>query len=369
MVLIKHSSLVAAASGRIGSTIFQRSKSGVILRQYRRSAKSESIKSTSRKGLFRWLGVLWRSVESFVTTSSFLLNPDFSITPFSWLASGGTYSQSNGIACLTQFTGVAISYLLQFTDIFHTPNGILRFKYLGSSSVNITSVNVYIYDVVNSFTIFSYQIPDASVDFSFEQPISIYSSRYQIGFRIVGLNAIAKFEYCDYLARDNVFNLSWNQAAKNFPYTDRLGVQLTLSGQQLFTKLNLNLSELGIDPVTTAPVQSDLLGVSIASSTISPTVFQVTFNESVLPPHTAILIYCTRTFPKSVNAWKPQEMKLLRPKPEFNSGVVDCFVPFERTFGSGALISEGHVFLKVSSFDTRSGQRVKSVVQSLNIGD
>ena len=369
MVLIKHSSLVAAASGKIGSTIFSRNKSGVSVRGYRRGTKSTSPKATGRRTFLRWLGVLWRTSMHFMLSSPINSNWNFDSIPVHWEMVDCTFIQfdSRGTFTTLPFKSASrsrnrfypvVGQLCFCTFSFNTP----------LSTVN-GDANVYIYDQVHSYTLLNYSFAPSGPSYVASFFFITTSVHMSVNVRLSGQASIAVWDYCAIQPATDVFKLSWNQAAKNFPYSDRLGTLSTLSGQQLFTKLNFNMLELGIDPVTTAPVQSDLLGVSIASSTISPTVFQVHFNESVLPANTAILIYCTRTFPKSVTSWKPQEMKLLRPTPALIGSIVDCFSQFEQTFGSGSLISDGHVFLKVSSFDTRSGQRVKSVVQSLNIGD
>ena len=369
MVLIKHSALVAAASGRIGSTIFSRNKSGVSVRGYRRGTNSSSPKATGRRNFMRWLGVLWRTSYTSIFPIQFIVNPEFYSDLGAWDSNASTLYFDSPTCRVIANHDISSFYLT--TASFPLPKGVCYFVFKINSfkSSNLNLLEVRLWNRFPNVIIYSKYFTDFTNDIIYGTVAVNSTLGAQVIFICSGLNAVLAIDYCFVYSSQDVFNLSWNQAAKNFPYSDRLGDRSALSGQQLFTKLNLNLLQLGIDPVTTAPVQSDLLGVSIISSTISPTVFQVTFNESVLPPYTAILIYCTRTFPKSVTAWKPQEMKLLRPTPDLLVSVVDCFLAFEQVYGSGSLISDGHVFLKVSSFDTRSGQRVKSVVQSLNIGD
>jgi len=367
MVLIKHSALVAAASGRIGSTIFSRNKSGVSVRSYRKGAKSTSAVATKRKNILRWLGVLWRTSIEYIFPVQFLPNPEFysNLPHWSTVDCSLTYLNPSAILLVDSLAarGYAYSPVLNVTNESY----YFVFQIQPVSDSIISKLRVYIQGYSPTVTESSNTYYDVSQPVTFGEKLYFSKPQIRVFVRCEGSGESIRLNYVYLYSVKDSFTKNWNTAAKNFPYSDRLGDSRSLTGQQLFTKLNFNMIELGLDPATNAPTKSILSGVSIQLVDITPLSFIVYFNESVMPDYTDILIYCTRTFPKSISAWKPQEMKLLRPKPEFNSGVVDCFVPFERTFGSGALISEGHVFLKISSFDTRTGERVKSVTKSFNV--
>lgn len=55
---------------------------------------------------------------------------------------------------------------------------------------------------------------------------------------------------------------AWNEAAPSFPYVDIFGDTKTLSGLQLFVKLNNNLSQIGVPSISEPPEPTDVGGFS-----------------------------------------------------------------------------------------------------------
>ena len=63
--------------------------------------------------------------------------------------------------------------------------------------------------------------------------------------------------------------LVWNAAVADFQTTDVFGDLRTPTGKNLFTKLNANLISVGVSPITTAPLPSDVSDVTLGAVTIS----------------------------------------------------------------------------------------------------
>jgi hypothetical protein len=57
--------------------------------------------------------------------------------------------------------------------------------------------------------------------------------------------------------------LVWNNAVADFQSTDVFGDLRTPTGKNLFTKLNANLISVGVSPITTAPLPSDVSDVTL----------------------------------------------------------------------------------------------------------
>lgn len=58
---------------------------------------------------------------------------------------------------------------------------------------------------------------------------------------------------------------SWIDAAVNFPYTDIFGNSKTLSGFQLFVKLNVNLAITGTAQINSAPTPTEIPALAISA--------------------------------------------------------------------------------------------------------
>ena len=96
----------------------------------------------------------------------------------------------------------------------------------------------------------------------------------------------------------------WNTAAKAFKSTPSLGQSGSLTGCQLFTKINAKLRLLGQDPVDVPPTASDF-------PTLAP--------QNLVITNTSGTIALKLTCPTS-----PGQSTLLRASPPQNSGVRAC---------------------------------------------
>jgi hypothetical protein len=86
----------------------------------------------------------------------------------------------------------------------------------------------------------------------------------------------------------------WIDAAINFPYTDIYGQTKTLSGQQLYVKLNSNLNLVGEAAIANAPTPIAIPAIETLSvdADTTPT-FGVTFTPTPIPEGCALAVFAT----------------------------------------------------------------------------
>lgn len=87
--------------------------------------------------------------------------------------------------------------------------------------------------------------------------------------------------------------IAWNEAAKDFPFTDIFGDVKHLSGQALFVQLNKNLLQVGKSIITTAPQPEEIPGVILAGITFDGTKLNVVLSEGTIPTGFNAIVYAT----------------------------------------------------------------------------
>lgn len=153
---------------------------------------------------------------------------------------------------------------------------------------------------------------------------------------------------------------AWNAAVSSFPYTDIFGDVKTLSGIQLYIKLNMNLTTAGQSAISSppAPVGVDPL-TSAAAAAAAGGAKTFTFAATPVPAGHTLIIECTpsvspgRTFVKNqyrfikavaAAATSPQTITT-----EYNAKFGDV-VTGEKVFMRGYLVNNttGEVSLSLS---------------------
>jgi hypothetical protein len=95
----------------------------------------------------------------------------------------------------------------------------------------------------------------------------------------------------------------WNAGAADFPYVDIFGSSRTLSGQQLYVKLNANLTYAGQASITTCPSPGSVPQANIVSvvSDVSSTTVTVTLSDTTVPAGYTLLIFATPCVSPGIN--------------------------------------------------------------------
>lgn len=88
---------------------------------------------------------------------------------------------------------------------------------------------------------------------------------------------------------------SWNSAVSNFTSTDVFGDVKTPSGINLYTKLNMNLAQVGVSPISDPPLPSEIPAVNSLALTANGTVPAVSlaFTPTPVPTDTAFIVEAT----------------------------------------------------------------------------
>jgi len=361
---IKTSISIAAISGKVGGNIFSSGKGVKTLRSGRKSISSNSSFATARRQLLSKLQKLWRTLSAVILGPQVLINANFLNIPFFWTLLRCQKKTNGGFLQLDTLPAQASSAIYQYFDTIENLEYIVTFGFLGSQSANLTDAYIWIYDNIQGSTIKSLHMPKLNIDiFSYFSFVAT-SNDTRIFIFGTGINSIHSWQYCHINAKYNVSQNCWNACAQNFPYSDRFGDQKLLSGNGLFVKLNLNLLALGLDPVTTTPVKSDLVPLLISTTGVTPERLNIMLSESVMPDHIAYIVYCSRSMPNSVTHVKTQDLKMLNPIPGFNNGTIDCFDSYTSLFGSGSLVSNSILFIQLCQFDIRSGERISQIKYS-----
>jgi hypothetical protein len=99
---------------------------------------------------------------------------------------------------------------------------------------------------------------------------------------------------------------AWIAAAPTFPYVNRVGDTVFLSGFNLYCKLNINLALVGVTPLTTPPAAGGVTTVLTLTATEIAGVTTLTFTPTPIPAGTNFLVWATPGLSAGVNYVKNQ---------------------------------------------------------------
>lgn len=164
----------------------------------------------------------------------------------------------------------------------------------------------------------------------------------------------------------------WKQSTVNFPYTNRLGDQKTLSAISLFVSLNSTLEEIGQPVVTTPPTfmapeqAKGLQVVSEYSATPGASTLVVsgtTFATGT--QNTQVLIQATKVHPAESITPQGGYRTIGSTATPSNAFSVDLIDSWQSIYGN--LPDSGRIFVKVTPVSILNGQRGASISESGNI--
>jgi hypothetical protein len=98
---------------------------------------------------------------------------------------------------------------------------------------------------------------------------------------------------------------SWKVAAPNFPYQDVFGDSRILSGAQLYSKLNLNISKVNGTLINSAPTPVEF-PMFTAVLTTNTNVGQLITLDAVVPGNFKVIVRATQPFSAGIDNFKSQ---------------------------------------------------------------
>jgi len=153
---------------------------------------------------------------------------------------------------------------------------------------------------------------------------------------------------------------SWIEGAVNFPYQDTLGETRVYSGQQLFNKLNNNLSQIGQNNIATCPTPQSFPTIEITTinNITADNVLTITCvfdGSTVVPNYFYLIINATTSVSAGVSS--PQKALFKKLLTVADGEDVDEYTimdSYEQNFGS--LITGDTIFISISIVNTISGE-------------
>jgi hypothetical protein len=147
--------------------------------------------------------------------------------------------------------------------------------------------------------------------------------------------------------------LSWINA-RGFFMSDRFGNSVEVSGKELYVRLNQNLFNVGVAPITTAPLPTDVAGPTELTITadISSTTLDVAFTPN--PTGHAVLLFATS--PQSAGTFRPgaSKYRLIASLGAGTASPYDAWAQYVAKFGTPS--SGSKVFIKTVPINEVTGQ-------------
>jgi hypothetical protein len=161
----------------------------------------------------------------------------------------------------------------------------------------------------------------------------------------------------------------WNSLASSVTLHDSLGNSYTPSGSQLYTGLNINLTNIGESPISSAPAGTpsfpDLLGVTASASAGTPT-FAIVPGIGVAPTGFKFYVECTR----QVSPGKTYTGKGAYRFVESFAATAYASLNVEAAYVAkfGALLATQRIGVKVSLIDLTTGFKSIPSTNTLVVG-
>lgn len=151
----------------------------------------------------------------------------------------------------------------------------------------------------------------------------------------------------------------WRALAQSLPFTDIFGDSKVLTGQMLYSKLNVNLEKMGETAVANAPakvavpfIEAPLL---VATQTASAmTVLDLSVLPATIPAGFEVAVYATPAINPGISFVKNQ-FRFIGVAPAPTTGDIDLLTLWNARFGTA---SPGQrVFVRIALVSTDSGQQ------------
>ena len=146
----------------------------------------------------------------------------------------------------------------------------------------------------------------------------------------------------------------WNNAAPNYPYTDKFGNSKKLSGQQLYVQLNSNLNvaeQVAIDDAPTPVAIPAITSVHIASAT--PTALTVAFAPSPVPVDFTMIVRMTPNIKPGLTFVKNM-FRVVTTVAAAGATPANVFAAYDALFGPP--VAGNKIFVQISLTSNLTGQ-------------
>ena len=161
---------------------------------------------------------------------------------------------------------------------------------------------------------------------------------------------------------------TWAIAAKAFPYKNKLNIASTYTGFQLFSKFNNQLSVVGADPLTIAPLPVSIDGIEIVNGVISyvPDTLNIDIKDTttgslVVPDECVMVIAATAALSTGITKPKKPDFRVVTQLAAGTStDAADITTAYVAVFGSFPPVN-ANVFLEAYLVSTVTGQVGKRV--------
>lgn len=152
----------------------------------------------------------------------------------------------------------------------------------------------------------------------------------------------------------------WNENASEWPQTDSLGNVFFLSGQQLYSKLNNSLMQVGLAPIAIAPLPGVTYSpneMTVANSNAAQTLdftLNDPINAGVIPAGQELAVYVTPPLSAGI-ANADSKFDLLTTFAAGNGSNFDISAAYTAKYG--VIPVDSKIFVKTIAVATATGQR------------
>jgi len=161
--------------------------------------------------------------------------------------------------------------------------------------------------------------------------------------------------------------LQWNTQAEQFARTNVFGDQESLTGFNLFMKLNLNLLTIGQTPITVPPALADVTSLTSLSAAISVGggTANLTFAPAIVAG-TSFILYATAPMSAGKKFVK-SEYRKIDVLTSADASPHDCAAEMITKFGTIGVVGQ-KVFFKLVPVDDATGQNGIGITASCIVG-
>lgn len=148
---------------------------------------------------------------------------------------------------------------------------------------------------------------------------------------------------------------SWVNAV-GFTYIDRFAVPHVLKGKALYVRLNMNLTNIGVLPITTAPIATGVIAtiindVGISVGTTSAT---LSFTPTPIPTGVKVLLFATTSLNGGITRPSNSAFRQIAVLPSATASGVDVYTDYIAKFGTPVVNAQ--IFFRAISISMATGE-------------
>jgi hypothetical protein len=150
---------------------------------------------------------------------------------------------------------------------------------------------------------------------------------------------------------------TWNSATGSFQIQNRLGQTISMSGEQLYVRMNANLVLIGASTINSAPAPFAFAIFTVSLAVEDPTVastFTVTFTPTPMTAGNTLAIFATRNLSPGIEAPGASEFRYIAQIDPSDTSTQNFITEYVAEFGEP--VAGQKVFLEARPIATASGQ-------------